>query len=104
MSPEETVTALWRARSGSRGAFRAACICRGAGKFAIGSVEFATWKFLSDLSHFSFMMLRHLASTPIPGTTVPLLHATVLQFAQTVNRLCGDATEQVQEAIAIKQR
>lgn len=65
------------------------------------SVEFATWKFLSDLSHFSFMMLRHLATTPIPGTPTPLLHATMLQFAQTVNRVCSDATERIEQSASI---
>ena len=65
------------------------------------SVEFATWKFLSDLSHFSFMMLRHLATTPIPGTPTPLLHATMLQFAQTVNRVCSDAAKQIEQSGSI---
>lgn len=67
-------------------------------QYGADSVELATWKFLSDLSHFSFMMLRHLATTPIPGTTVPLLHATMLQFAQTLNRVCDDAVEHVERA------
>ena len=44
------------------------------------------------------MMLRHLATTPILGTTVPLLHATMLQFAQTLNRVCDDAVEHVERA------
>ncbi|WP_345750890.1 hypothetical protein [Microbacterium rhizophilus] len=67
-------------------------------QYGADSVELATWKFLSDLSHFSFMMLRHLATTPIPGTTVPLLHATMLQFAQTLNRVCDDAVEHIERA------
>jgi AcrR family transcriptional regulator len=55
------------------------------------SVEFVTWKFLSDLSHFSFMMLRHLATTPVPNSDARLEHVTVLQFSRTVNRVCRDA-------------
>lgn len=66
------------------------------------SVEFATWKFLSDLSHFSFMMLRHLAATPIPGSSTPLLHATMLQFAQTINRVCDDAIECLEHAASTR--
>lgn len=59
-------------------------------EYGADGVEFVTWKFLSDLSHFSFMMLRHLATTPVPGSRVRLEHVTVLQFAQTMNRVCGD--------------
>lgn len=70
-------------------------------QYGESSVEFATWKFLSDLSHFSFMMLRHLATTPIPGTPTPLLHATMLQFAQTVNRVCRDAANQIEQSASI---
>lgn len=70
-------------------------------QYGKNSVEFATWKFLSDLSHFSFMMLRHLATTPIPDTPTPLLHATMLQFAQTVNRVCSDAAKQIEQSASI---
>jgi hypothetical protein len=71
-------------------------------QYGNSSVEFVTWKFLSDLSHFSFIMLRHLATTPIPGTTVPLLHATMLQFSQTVNRVCDDAAEHIEQAAFVR--
>lgn len=55
------------------------------------SIEFVTWKFLSDLSHFSYMMLRNLATSPVPGSDASLEHITLLQLAQTVNRVCDDA-------------
>ena len=64
------------------------------------SVEFMTWKLLSDLSHFSFMMLRHLATSPIPGSDAFLRDATILHFAATINRLCGDALKLIERAAA----
>jgi hypothetical protein len=64
------------------------------------SVELTTWKLLSDLSHFSYLMLRHLATSPVPGSAVPLLHATFLQFTSTVNRVCDDAIEHLGSATA----
>lgn len=70
-------------------------------QYGENSIEFATWKLLSDLSHFSYMMLRHLATTPIPGSSVPLLHTTMLQFALTVNRVCADAAERIENAAAL---
>ena len=73
-------------------------------QYGDGSVEFLTWKLLSDLSHFSFVMLRHLATTPIPGTTVPLRHATMLQFSQTVNLVCDDAAEHIEQAAFVGKR
>lgn len=44
------------------------------------------------------MMLRHLATSRVPGSTTPLLHVTVLHFARTLNRVSGDAIEAVQLA------
>lgn len=63
------------------------------------SVEFITWKFLSDLSHFSFMMLRHLATTRVPDSDARLDHVTLLQFSQTVNRVCDDAAEAFERSL-----
>ncbi|MCM3658086.1 hypothetical protein M3147_12585 [Agromyces mediolanus] len=62
------------------------------------SVERVTWGMLSDLSHFSYMMLRHLSTSPVPGSAVQLLHVTVLQFAQTLNRVSEDAIEALRRA------
>ncbi|APH44816.1 hypothetical protein BMW26_07500 [Microbacterium sp. 1.5R] len=63
------------------------------------SVEFITWKFLSDLSHFSFMMLRHLATSRVPESDAHLEHVTLLQFSQTVNRVCDDAVEAFERSL-----
>ncbi len=62
------------------------------------SVERVAWGMLSDLSHFSYMMLRHLATSRVPGSTTPLLHVTALHFARTLNRVSGDAIEALQLA------
>lgn len=56
------------------------------------------WKMLSDLSHFSYLMLRHLATSPVPGSDAQLLHVTVLQFANTVNTVCADALRALEVA------
>lgn len=70
-------------------------------EYGAESVEFVTWKFLSDLSHFSFMMLRHLATTRVPGSDARLEHVTVLQFARTMNRVCRDAVRFLELAAVI---
>lgn len=56
------------------------------------------WKMLSDLSHFSYLMLRHLATSPVPGSDAQLLHVTVLQFANTLNTVCADALRALEVA------
>ena len=66
--------------------------------YAKDSVERVAWGMLSDLSHFSYMMLRHLATSRVPGSTTLLLHVTVLHFARTLNRVSGDAIEALQLA------
>ena len=68
-------------------------------EYGAGSIEFITWKFLSDLSHFSFMMLRHMATSQVPGSDVRLEHVTLLQFSQTVNRVCDDAIAAFERSI-----
>lgn len=65
------------------------------------SVERVTWGMLSDLSHFSYMMLRHLATSRVPGSTTQLLHVTVLHFTRTINRVSGDAIEALQRAAGL---
>lgn len=70
-------------------------------EYGAESVELVTWKFLSDLSHFSFMMLRHLATTPLPGSDARLEHVTVLQFAQTINRVCEHALQTLELAAVV---
>jgi hypothetical protein len=65
------------------------------------SVEIVTWKMLSDLSHFSFMTMRHLAESRVPGTAVPLLHATMRQFVGTVNRVCLDAVVAIERTAEV---
>ncbi|MDF0515563.1 hypothetical protein PX701_18200 [Agromyces sp. H3Y2-19a] len=72
-------------------------------EYGAASVERVTWGMMSDLSHFSFMMLRHLAESPIPGSTVPLLHATMLQFGQTLNRVCDHAIAALERSAAVSQ-
>lgn len=63
------------------------------------SVEFITWKFLSDLSHFSFMMLRSLATSEVSGSDARLDHVTLLQFSQTVSRVCDDAAAALERSV-----
>lgn len=55
------------------------------------SQEFMTWGMLSDLSHFSYMTLAHLATSKMPGASVQLLHVVMAQFVRTVNGACVDA-------------
>lgn len=62
------------------------------------SVERVAWGMLSDLSHFSYMMLRHLATSRVPGTTTPLLHVTMSHFARTLNRVTSDAIDALRRA------
>lgn len=63
------------------------------------SVEFVSWKFLSDLSHFSYMMLRHLATSTVPQSDARLEHITLLQLAQTVNRVADDASAAMEASL-----
>lgn len=62
------------------------------------STVMVMWKMLSDLSHFSYLMLRHLATSPVPGSDAQLLHVTVLQFANTLNTVCADALRALEVA------
>ncbi|MCM3658459.1 hypothetical protein M3147_14475 [Agromyces mediolanus] len=62
------------------------------------SQEFMTWGMLSDLSHFSYMTLAHLATSKVPGSSVQLLHVVMAQFVRTVNRACVDAIGALERA------
>lgn len=70
-------------------------------EYGTESVELVTWKLLSDLSHFSFIMLRHLATTPVPGSDAKLKHVTMLEFAQAINRVCEQALQALELAAAV---
>jgi hypothetical protein len=63
------------------------------------SVEFVSWKFLSDLSHFSYMMLRHLATSAVPQSDAKLEHVTLLQLANAVNRIGDDASTAMEASL-----
>lgn len=62
------------------------------------SQEFMTWGMLSDLSHFSYMTLAHLAESKVPGSSVQLLHVVMAQFVSTVNGACVDAIGALENA------
>lgn len=62
------------------------------------SLEFMTWAMLSDLSHFSYMTLAHLATSKVPGSSVQLLHVVMAQFVRTVNGACVDAIGALERA------
>lgn len=62
------------------------------------SQELMTWAMLSDLSHFSYMTLAHLATSKVPGSSVQLLHVVMVEFVGTVNGACTDAIEALERA------
>ncbi|WP_203579984.1 hypothetical protein [Microbacterium hibisci] len=62
------------------------------------SQEFMTWGMLSDLSHFSYMTLAHLATSKVRGSSVQLLHVVMAQFVGTVNGACVEATGALEQA------
>ncbi|HEY0249067.1 MAG TPA: hypothetical protein VGC45_12475 [Gryllotalpicola sp.] len=70
------------------------------GVYGDDSLERVVWGILSDLAHFSFLMLRHSSESLVPGTGVPLLHVSLIQFARTLNRVCDDAIVALQRAAA----
>lgn len=70
--------------------------------YGLDSVELLVWKPLSDLSHFSFMMLAHLSKSPIPGSSASLRYVVLFQLAQTVNKVCDDASSQLEVAAATR--
>lgn len=68
-------------------------------EYGSDSIEYVSWKFLSDLSHFSYMMLRHLAMSPIPQSDAKLEYVTLLQLAQTLNRIADDAAAALEDSL-----
>lgn len=63
------------------------------------SIEFVSWKFLSDLSHFSYMMLRHLAISPVPQSDAKLEYVTLLELVHALNYVAGDAATALEDSL-----
>ncbi|WP_146188121.1 hypothetical protein [Mycetocola zhujimingii] len=55
------------------------------------SVTFVSWKLLSDLSHFSMTMLRHLSSSRPELDGAQLASVSLIFFATEINRAVADA-------------
>ncbi|WP_140393382.1 hypothetical protein [Leucobacter sp. 7(1)] len=57
------------------------------------STTFLAWKLLSDLSHFSFMTLRHMTKEVPDYAGAPLNRVTMISLAAAVGRSAYDASQ-----------
>ncbi len=65
------------------------------------SVAFVAWKLLSDLSHFSFTMMRHMAAPVAELEGSPLSNVTLVVFATEVNRGARVSADHLRRAVAL---
>jgi hypothetical protein len=63
------------------------------------SIEYVSWKLLSDLSHFSYMMLRHLEMSPVPQTDAKLEYVVLLELVHALNHVADGAAAALDDSL-----